>query len=221
VKLLVVEDSPKLQRSLEHGLTRLGWAVDLAPDGEQALDRLRVYRYEVIVLDLMLPGIDGLEVLRRLREQRIDAHVLILSARDRMEQRVEGLRLGADDYLTKPFAFEELEARLQALMRRRHHAKNPQVAVGNLVLDTAGRRLLREGEVIHLTPSEYAVFEFLALRRGRVFSQGQILDSLRSSDADVSSNVVEVLVSSLRARIHRPGEPPVVVTRRGFGYVIE
>jgi DNA-binding response OmpR family regulator len=221
VKLLVVEDSPKLLRSLEHGLTKLGWAVDLAADGAQALSRLRSHEYDVVVLDLMLPRVTGLEVLRLMREEGRDAHVLILSAKDRVEDRVEGLRLGADDYLTKPFAFEELEARLQSLLRRRHASKNPVLRLGDLEVDTSLRRVLLAGEVVHLTPSEHALLELLVLRRGQVFSQGQLLDHLRSSDADVSSNVIEVLVSSLRRKIHRPGAPPIVKTRRGFGYFVE
>ena len=221
MKLLVVEDSPRLLRSLEHGLSRLGWAVDVAPDGEQALSRLRVNDYELIVLDLMLPGVSGLEVLRRLRADGCDAHVLILSAKDGVEDRVQGLRLGADDYLTKPFAFDELEARLQSLMRRRSDQKAPALRVGPLVVDTSRRRVERDGAVVHLTPSEYSLLEHLARHRGQTFSQAQLLDHLRSSDADVSSNVVEVLVSSLRRKIHRPDEEPIVRTRRGFGYVVE
>lgn len=221
MKLLIVEDSGRLLHSLGLGLTKLGWAVDLAPDGERALARLSVHAYDVIVLDLMLPGIGGLEVLQRLRARGVDSHVLVLSAKDRVDDRIEGLNRGADDYMTKPFSFDELEARLQALMRRRLNEKNPVLEVAGLRLDSASRRVLRGDEPLNLTPSEYALFEFLARRRGRVFSQGQLLDHLRSSDADVSSNVIEVLVSSLRRKIHLPGAPPIVRTRRGFGYVIE
>ena len=221
VKLLIVEDSARLLKSLGLGLSKLGWAVDLAADGQRALARVSVNHYDVIVLDLMLPDISGLEVLQRLRAQGVDSHVLILSARDRVDDRIEGLQRGADDYMTKPFSFEELEARLQALMRRRLHAKSPLLEIGDLTLDSASRQVLRAGEALNLTPSEYAVFEFLARRRGRVFSQGQLLNQLRSSDADVSSNVIEVLISSLRRKIQVPGAPPLIRTRRGFGYVIE
>jgi DNA-binding response OmpR family regulator len=195
--------------------------VDVAPDGEQVLSRLRVHDYEVVLLDLMLPGIGGLEVLRRMRARGDDAHVLPLSAKDRAEDRVEGLRLGADDYLTKPFAFEELEARLQSLVRRRSEQKAPKLEVGGLVVDTVRRRVEREGEPVRLTPSEHALLEFLLRHRGQTFTQSRILDHLRSSDADVSSNVVEVLVSSPRRKIQRAEDEPVVRTRRGFGYVIE
>ncbi|HSF03179.1 MAG TPA: response regulator transcription factor [Solirubrobacterales bacterium] len=221
VKVLVVEDSERLLRSLGQGLRRLGHAVDLAPDGEEALAFAETYEYDVIVLDLMLPRLSGLEVLRRLRAGGSGAHVLILSARDRVEDRVTGLVTGADDYLVKPFAFDELCARIQALGRRRHQAKNPILRLGSLEIDTARRRVSRRGDPLHLTPSEYALLELLAYQRGRVFSQEQLLQHLHRSDADVSSNVVEVLVSGLRKKIHLKGEPPILRTRRGFGYLVE
>jgi DNA-binding response OmpR family regulator len=221
VKVLVVEDSERLRRSLGQGLRRLGHAVDLAPDGEEGLMFAETYEYDVIVLDLMLPRLTGLEVLRRLRARGSGAHVLILSARDRVEDRVTGLVTGADDYLVKPFAFDELCARIQALVRRRHQAKSPILRLGSIEIDTARRRVSRGGDPLHLTPSEYALLELLAYQRGRVFSQEQLLDHLHRSDADVSSNVVEVLVSGLRKKIHVRDEPPILRTRRGFGYFVE
>ena len=221
VKVLVVEDSERLLRSLGEGLRKLGYAVDLTGDGEDGLAFAETYDYDVIVLDLMLPGLPGLEVLRRLRARGSRAHVLILSARDRVEDRVKGLQTGADDYLVKPFAFDELSARIQALIRRRHQVKNPIVRLGALEIDTTGRQVSRGGHALHLTPSEYALLEFLACQPGRVFSQEQLLEHLRRSDADLSSNVVQVLVSGLRKKIHADGEPPIVRTRRGFGYLVE
>jgi len=221
VKILLVDDSQRLLRSLSQGLKKLGYAVDLASDGEHGLDLAGTYEYHVIVLDLMLPGLPGLEVLRRLRIRGSSAHVLILSARDRVEDRVKGLQLGADDYLVKPFAFDELCARIQALVRRRHQAKNPVIQLGSLEIDAARRQISRDGEELHLTPSEYALLEFLAYQRGRVFSKEQLVENLHRSDSDVSSNVIEVLVSSLRKKIHAPGEPPILRTRRGFGYLVE
>jgi DNA-binding response OmpR family regulator len=221
VKILLVEDSQRLLRSLQQGLRKLGYAVDAAADGEQGLAFAETYDYHVIVLDLMLPGLSGLEVLRRLRDRGRDTHILILSARDRVDDRVKGLQLGADDYLVKPFAFDELCARIQALVRRRHQAKSPAIRLGSLELDAAGRRVSRNGVALHLTPSEYALLELLAYQRGRVFSKEQLVEHLHRSDADVSSNVVEVLVSGLRKKIHAPGEPPILHTRRGFGYVVE
>jgi DNA-binding response OmpR family regulator len=221
VKILLVDDSPRLLRSLSQGLKKLGYAVDLASDGEQGLDLAEAYAYHVIVLDLMLPGVPGLEVLRRLRTRGNGAHILILSARDRVEDRVKGLQLGADDYLVKPFAFDELCARIQALVRRRHESKSPVIRLGPLTIDTARREVSRDGGALHLTPSEYALLELLAYRRGNVFSQEQLIEHLRRSDSEVSSNLIEVLVSGLRKRIHAPGEPPILRTRRGFGYYVE
>jgi two-component system copper resistance phosphate regulon response regulator CusR len=221
VKVLVVEDSERLARSLQRGLGKLGYAVDLAASGDDGLAFAETYDYDVVVLDLMLPGLPGLEVLRRLRAGGRGAHVLILSARDRVEDRVKGLQLGADDYLVKPFAFDELSARIQALVRRRYQARRPVIRLGSLEIDTTGRRVLRNGEAVHLTPGEYRLLEFLAYQPGRPFSQEQLLEHLRPSDADVSSNVIEVLVSGLRRKIHARGEPPVVRTRRGFGYFVE
>lgn len=221
MKILLVEDSERLRRSLGRGLEQSGWAVDRAADGQEGLDFLATYDYDVVILDLMLPRVHGLEVLRRLREEGDDTHVLILSAMDQTDDRVRGLELGADDYLVKPFAFEELCARLQALVRRRHGAKNPRLQVGSLELDTVRREVRRDGQPIHLTPSEFALFEYLAMRPGRVFSKPQLLDQLYRSDTEVSSNVIEVLISGLRKKIHRSGEAPLLQTRRGHGYLID
>ena len=221
MKVLIIEDSNRLRRSLGQGLKHAGFVVDMAEDGITGLDFLAVYAYDVVVLDLMLPGISGLDVLRQLRSEGNDVHVLILSAKDHVEDRVRGLEVGADDYLIKPFSFDELCARLQALGRRRHQAKNPQLAVGPLCIDTARRTVQRGGEDIHLTPSEYLLLEFLSQRSGQVFSKHRLLDQIHPSESEVSSNVVEVLVSSLRRKIHRPGEPPIIQTRRGHGYLVE
>jgi len=221
VKILVVEDSQRLLRSLGQGLSKLGYAVDLVGDGENGLAFAETYDYDVIVLDLMLPGLSGLEVLQRLRARGRGTHILILSARERVEDRVNGLRLGADDYLVKPFAFDELSARIQALVRRRYQAKSPILRLGPLEIDTASKQVSRRGGPLHLTPGEYRLLEFLAYQRGRVFSQEQLLEHLHQSDADVSSNVVEVLVSGLRRKIHARGQPPILRTRRGFGYFVE
>jgi DNA-binding response OmpR family regulator len=221
VKVLVVEDSERLGRSLAQGLGKLGYTVDVVADGESGLAFAQTYDYDVIVLDLMLPGLPGLEVLQRLRRRGRGAHVLILSARDRIEDRVRGLQLGADDYLVKPFAFDELSARIQALVRRRYHEKSPVLTVGSLVIDTASKRVTRRGLPVPLTPAEYRLLELLAYQRGRVLSQEQLLEHLHPGDAQVSSNAVEVLVSGLRRKIHARGEPAVVRTRRGFGYFVD
>ena len=146
---------------------------------------------------------------------------MILSARDQVQDRVKGLEIGADDYLVKPFSFDELCARVHALVRRKYHEKNPTISVGNLILDTPGKRVSRNGDSINLTPSEYSLLEYLCLRRGIVVSQSQLVEHLYDSEAEVGSNVIEVLVSGLRKKIHLRGEEPIVRTRRGFGYVVE
>lgn len=221
MKLLVIEDSSRLRRSLEQGFKKAGFSVRLTGDGKDGLAMLDADEYDVVVLDLMLPGMPGLEVLQRLRREGRDTHVLILSAKDQVSDRIRALELGADDYLVKPFSFDELCARVNALVRRRYHAKNPRIVLGHVEIDTARKSVTVGGHVEHLTPSEYALLELLVLRRGRVTSQAQIVDHLYHSDQDVSSNVVEVLVSGLRKKIHRPDLPDVVTTRRGLGYIVE
>jgi len=220
MRALVIEDSERLRRSLTHGLTRSGWAVDGAADGEEALAFLASFAYDAVVLDLMLPKVSGLDVLRRARQAGAQAPILILSALDRVEERVQGLEAGADDYLVKPFAFDELRARLQALVRRRHQVRDPRLQVGDVEVDLAAKRVSRGGEPIHLTPGEYAVLELLVLRRGAVVSQAQIVDHLYPSRSEVSSNVVEVLVSGLRRKLREAGSEGLIQTRRGFGYVV-
>lgn len=221
MKLLVIEDSERLRRSLGHGLRRAGFAVDLTPDGREGLAYAEINDYDVIILDLMLPGMDGLTILRTLRQKGRKTHVLILSAKDQVQDRILGLELGADDYLIKPFAFEELCARIRALIRRRYESKSPAVRAGGVEIDMAQQKVLVSGEPVALTPTEYALLELLALRRGRVVSREQILAQLYESQAEVASNVVEVLVCSLRKKIQPTGAPPVIVTRRGSGYLIE
>ncbi len=221
MKVLVIEDSTRLLRSLERGLKKMGFAVDTAQDGELGLSLAETFDYDVIVLDLMLPKLPGLEVLRRLRAAKRGVHVLILSAKDRVDDRKEGLQLGADDYLVKPFSFDELCARLKALVRRAFESKTPVLEVGSIELDTVRQRVSRAGEAINLTPNEYALFEYLVLSGGRVSSQSQLQEHLHPSDTEVSSNVIEVLVSGLRKKIHTEGEPPIVRTRRGFGYYVD
>jgi DNA-binding response OmpR family regulator len=169
----------------------------------------------------MLPEMSGHEVLRQLRADGRDVHVLILSVKDQVQDRVLGLREGADDYLCKPFSFDELCARMEALVRRRYSSKNPVVTLGGLEIDTVGRRVTRDGEPVHLTPSEYTILEILARSCGRVFSKPQLADLLHESHADVTSNAIEVLVSSLRRKLQPDGSDSIIQTRRGFGYVIE
>lgn len=221
MKVLIVEDSERLRRSLGEGLRRSGFAVDLVADGEEALAFVEHVDYDVVVLDLMLPKIDGLTVLRRLRATKKKASVLILSARDAVESRIEGLDAGADDYLVKPFSFDELLARLRALARRSAAERSPILTFGTLEIDTVAKSVLLSGRPIELTAMEYGLLELLALRRGRVVGREEILSRLYESAFEPTSNVVEAMVYSLRKKIQPPGTAPVVLTRRGLGYVIE
>lgn len=221
MKLLLVEDSERLRRSLSDGLTKAGYAVDVAVDGEEAIEMLRSSEPELVILDLMLPKISGLDVLRWLRNEGLDVHVLILSAKDQVEDRVAGLSLGADDYLVKPFDLRELRARIQALLRRRFQVRSPAVQRGRLEFDTGSRQVRFDGQPIELTPSEFAVLETLALRPGQVFSRSHLIHALYNSEADISSNMIEVFVSQIRQKLRSAGAPSVVRTRRGLGYYFE
>ncbi|PYJ00595.1 MAG: DNA-binding response regulator [Verrucomicrobia bacterium] len=188
--LLLIEDSPRLQASLGRGLRKAGYVVDIASDGNEGLWLAQSNRYDVIILDLMLPGLDGLSLLRRLRTEQNGTHVLILTARDTVENRVAGLQTGADDYLIKPFAFEELLARVQALCRRSYQRKSPRINIGDLEIDTVARIVRRKGKPIELTAREFMLLEYLAFRRGHVVSRTEIETHIYSDTAEVMSNVI-------------------------------
>lgn len=221
MKLLLVEDSERLQRSLTAGLQKRGFTVDQAFDGEEALAYLAVNQYEAIILDLILPRIDGLTVLSKLRSSGNDSHVLILSANDQTEDRIRGLDRGADDYLVKPFSFEELISRLRALSRRRSGEKNPVIEIDGVKIDSVSRRVIFEDNPVELTPHEYRLLEFLSHRRGRVFSHDQLIDQLYDASSYVTRNAVEAHISVLRKRLRAVKAPQLIKTRRGFGYLIE
>lgn len=221
MKVLLVEDSERLQRSLTTGLQKNGFTLDQAFDGEQALSYIAMNDYDAIILDLMLPKVDGLTVLSRLRGDGNNCHVLILSANDQTEDRVRGLDLGADDYLIKPFSFDELVSRLRALSRRQLGVKNPVLKINGVEINSVSREVMFDGQTIGLTPREYQLLEFLAHRRGRVFSHDQLIDHLYDAGSYVTRNAVEAHISALRKRLNAANAPKLVKTRRGFGYLIE
>lgn len=221
MKILVVEDSPRLRRALTEGLHRSGFVFDMAEDGIEGLNFASTYDYDVIVLDLMLPRLDGLSLLKKLRAGQNLVQVLILSARDGIDDRVRGLELGADDYLVKPFAFEELVARIRSLVRRHHEVVSSEVHLGHMSLDTAAHRATWGNEELPLTPGEYNLLEYLVMRRGRVISKVQLQDALSGAGSEVTSNVVEVWVSNIRKKAGAAGAGDVIHTRRGFGYYVE
>jgi two-component system, OmpR family, response regulator len=214
VRALVVEDQPKLASLIQRGLSEEGYAVDVAPDGPQALVRATATEYDVIVLDVMLPGFDGFEVCRRLREQTVQAPVLMLTARDGVDDRIAGLDLGADDYLTKPFAFDELLARLRALTRRGALERTPVLAVGALRLDPRTRRVWREDEELDLSTKEFALLETFMRHPGQVLSRFELLEHAWDFAYDNRSNVVDVYVRYLRQKLGASA----IETVRGAGY---
>ena len=220
MRILFVEDSERLRRSVSDGLRKAGYAVDAAADGEDGLHLARTEPYDVIILDIMLPKLDGLEVLRRLRVAGKQMHVLMLTARDTVSDKVLGLRSGADDYLIKPFAFDELLARVEALTRRQHQNKHPLIKVGPLEIDLSARTARREGKLVSLAPREYALLEFLALRRGSVVSRAEIESHIYDNEKELMSNVVDSAICSLRRRIDSEDGPSLIQTRRGMGYIL-
>jgi len=221
MRLLLVEDYRPLRQSLTKGLHEAGFAVDVTGDGKEALWYATSNEYDVIILDLMLPGMDGLEILKRIRSRGGDASVLILTAKDTVQDRVTGLDLGADDYLVKPFAFEELLARIRALLRRRYQEKSPCVEIDDLRIDLTTQRIWRGPEEIQLTPREYALLEYLAMRAGQTVSRTDIWEHVYEFNSSASSNVVDVYVGYLRKKIERPDKPALIHTARGRGYVLE
>src|SRR5437762_6655296 len=219
MRVLLVEDEPQAAQVLAKGLREQAYAVDIATDGETALFQAGTTDYDALILDLMLPRVDGLAVCRSIRSAGSDVPILMLTARDAVESRIEGLDSGADDYLVKPYDFGELLARLRALIRRGRQPVLPQqLSVGRLSLDTRSRRALVRGREITLTAKEYALLEFLARRAGAVVSRGDIAEHVWDDHYDPLSNVVDVYVQRLRRKLDRPGSPSMIRTRRGEGY---
>jgi DNA-binding response OmpR family regulator len=221
MRLLLIEDSRRLQDSIGRGLRKSGYALDVTGDGSEGLWFAESNSYDTIILDLMLPGLDGLTILRRLRQKGNNAPVLILTAKDTVDDRVRGLGLGADDYLIKPFAFEELLARIQALCRRHYERPTALLAVEDLEIDTAARTVRRAGKTVDLTPREFMLLEYLAARRGQVISRSEIEAHIYCDSVDLASNVVDSAICSLRRKICPDGDRPLIHTRRGMGYILE
>jgi DNA-binding response OmpR family regulator len=216
MRILIVEDNELLRDSLLQGLREAGFSVDAAADGTDGLWLAESGDYDVIVLDLMLPGIDGLSLLSSLRAKQNDTHVLVLTAKDTVEDRITGLNLGADDYLVKPFVFQELLARVHALVRRRYQRKSPTILLGDIEVDTTRKTVAPRGTIIDLTPREYALLEYLVFRVGEVVSRTEIWEHLYDFESETTSNVVDVFVKRLREKLGRQ----LIQTKRGQGYVL-
>lgn len=222
MRILVVEDDEKIASFLVNGLKQSGFSADVASDGEEALSLCRSVSYDSVVLDIMLPKLDGLSVLRRIRQEKKLVPVLLLSAKASVDNRVAGLQAGADDYLTKPFAFSELLARLQALIRRATHVAEPTtLAVGDLSMNLLTREVLREGQKIDLQSREFALLELLMRHPGRPITKAMILEHVWDYSFDPQTNVVDVLAHRLRSKLEKGFATKLVHTIRGVGYVLK
>lgn len=215
MRILVVEDDQDLLRGLVQAFREEAYAVDSASDGESGLQQSLVFDYDLVVLDVMLPGINGLELMRELRKRK-QTPVLLLTARDTVADRVHGLDEGADDYLIKPFDLAELLARARSIVRRANGVADPLVRVGEVVVDTAAKTVAKQGQSIELTAREYALLEMLVLRRGRLVSRSYIYDHLFDDNHNSMSNLVDVYISRLRSKLGKT----MILTRRGEGYIV-
>lgn len=221
MRVLVVEDEEKILSFLRKGLRESGYTVDTATDGNDALQMAMSREYDLIILDIMLPGIDGLKVMERLRDAKKDTPVLFLTARDAVQDRIKGLELGADDYMVKPFAFSELIVRMRTIMRRGPVKSAEIVRVGDLELDFSAHRATREGKRLDLTPKEFALLSLLARRAGEVLTRVRIAERIWDVDFQTETNVVDVHMRRLRSKVDDPFETKLIHTVRGVGYVLE
>jgi DNA-binding response OmpR family regulator len=220
MRVLLVEDDPGVQRFVVKGLREQSYAVDVAASGKDALYQADINPYDLIILDVMIPGIDGFHVCRALRKSGHRIPILMLTARDAVEDRIAGLDHGADDYLTKPFEFRELLARLRALLRRPSDLHPAKLAVADLIVDTASQSAKRGGQSIALTQKEYALLEFLARNVGRVVGRAEIAEHVWDETFDPFSNLIEVYINRLRRKLDLPNKPSLLHTRRGAGYML-
>ena len=219
-KILIVEDDVRISQFLTRGLRAEGYIPDLVENGGEALSAVRGESYDLMILDLMLPGLDGREVCRQIRDDGLDVPILMLTALDAVTDRVEGLRMGADDYLTKPFAFDELLARIEALLRRGggYSEQDREIILDDVVMNLETHDVRRGGVKIELTPKEFSLLEYLLRTPGKVRSRTNILENVWGMHSDPMTNVVDVYISHLRQKVDGLGERPLIHTVRGFGY---
>lgn len=220
MRVLVVDDSDRIRESVAAMLRDDGYVVDTASDGKDGLIHLRTTEYDVVVLDVMMPEIDGFEVVRRAREKNVQAAVLLLTARDAVDDRVRGLRSGADDYLVKPFASAELLARVAALVRRRHSNVRQILRIADLEVDTSVRVVRRKGAEIDLTRREFATLEYLALRSPAYVSRHELEEHVYDENARIMSNAIDSAIAALRQKLNAGGRPDLIRTKRGVGYAL-
>lgn len=220
MRILLVEDERDAAHMLSKGLREQTYAVDLAYDGAEALEKAEINTYDLLILDVMLPGVDGFEVCRQLRERGLSVPILLLTARGGVTDRITGLDRGADDYLTKPFDFGELLARIRALLRRGADLKETVLQIGDLSVDTRSHSVIRNGVSVSLTAKEYSMLEYLARRAGEVVSRSDISEHVWEENYDPFSNLIEVYVQRLRRKLEGPNSTPLLHTRRGEGYIL-
>jgi two-component system, OmpR family, copper resistance phosphate regulon response regulator CusR len=221
MRVLLVEDDVRIANFVAKGLRENAYAVDTAVDGEAGLYQAEINEYDVIILDVMLPKKDGFEICRELREKNNKTPIMMLTARDAVEDKVSGLDFGADDYLTKPFAFNELLARIRALLRRNKEIRPAKIVIADLEIDTSAQRIWREGREISLTTKEYALLEYLAREKGKVVGREEISTHVWDENFDAFSNLIEVYVKRLRSKMDEGFAVQLIHTRRGAGYILD
>jgi DNA-binding response OmpR family regulator len=220
VRILIVEDEKSLAAILKQGLQENGFVVETTSDGEEGLYMAETYPFDAVLLDVMLPSVDGITILETLRKKKVAVPVLMVTARGRMEDRIRSLNIGADDYIVKPFDFEELVARLKAVIRRSKDKPSPLITVSDLVIDTNSRTVIRAGGVVKLSATEYNILQYLALNSGRVVSRSELIEHVYDTDFDRDSNVIDVYVNYLRNKLDKDFSSKLIRTVRGAGYVL-
>jgi two-component system, OmpR family, response regulator len=221
MRILLVEDEKDLAAIIKQGFTERGYVVDVAHDGEEGLYMAENFPVDAIVLDIMLPLMDGLEVLKRLRKKGSTTPVILLTARDALLDKIKGLDTGADDYLTKPFIFDELLARIRSLLRRKTEVKQAVIKIGDLEINTASHEVTRGGKPVTLSAREYALLEFMAYKKGEVLSRTDIVEHIYHEETDMDSNVVDVYINYLRNKIDKDFKKKLIHTVRGAGYMLK
>ena len=221
MKILLAEDEVDLNNVVTRYLKKNGYSVDSVLDGEEALDYLEYSEYDLVILDIMMPKVDGFEVIKKLRNKGNHTSVLMLTARDSADDKVKGLDLGADDYIVKPFDFNELMARIRAVVRRKYGNSSNRLVIGDLILDTSEKSVTRAGKQIELTGKEYEVLEYLMQSKNRIFSREQIKEHVWDFDYEGDSNIIDVLIKNIRKKIDIEDGKQIIYTKRGLGYVIK
>ena len=221
MKILLAEDEVDLNNVVTRYLKKNGYSVDSVLDGEEALDYLEYSEYDLVILDIMMPKVDGFEVIKKLRDKGNHTSVLMLTARDSADDKVKGLDLGADDYIVKPFDFNELLARIRAVVRRKHGNSSNKLVIGDLILDTSEKSVTRAGKQIELTGKEYEVLEYLMQSKNRILSRDQIKEHVWDFDYEGDSNIIDVLIKNIRKKIDIEAGKQIIYTKRGLGYVIK